>query len=192
MDEHNQGIFSHYQKNFYNFQKILFPANCAPVTSPDIRMHPKTIVSTSHQNLNNSVKIAAENSQSVLYSHVPVHKHHKNPQAILKNSRKKKKPHNSITNKRLTFFTQFQILLMFNHGENRKKLMQAKKMFVFERFQLIPKIVQKQSFKNSTKQVVPDKSIKSHLEISVSASWHWHWCQYRHRLSNINIVYYTI
>ena len=30
---------------------------------------------------------------------------------------------------------------MFNHGENRKKLMQAKKMFVFELFQLIPKIV---------------------------------------------------
>ena len=38
------------------------PAKRVPDTSPDIRIHPKTIVSTSHQNFNNSMKIAAENS----------------------------------------------------------------------------------------------------------------------------------
>ena len=37
-------------------------AKCVPDTSPDIRIHPKAIVSTSHQNFNNSMKIAAENS----------------------------------------------------------------------------------------------------------------------------------
>ena len=35
---------------------------CAHETSPDICMHPKTIVNTSHQNFNNLIKIAAENS----------------------------------------------------------------------------------------------------------------------------------
>ena len=65
MDEHNEGIFSHYQGIFFNFQKILLPANCASDTSPDIRMRPKTVVSTSHQNFNNSIKMAAEKSQSV-------------------------------------------------------------------------------------------------------------------------------
>ena len=31
-------------------------------TSPDIRMHPKAIVSTSHQHFNNLIEIAAKNS----------------------------------------------------------------------------------------------------------------------------------
>ena len=61
MDEHNQGIISYYWGNFFNFQKILLLPNCALDTSPDIRMHPKTIVCTSHQNFNNSIKVA-ENS----------------------------------------------------------------------------------------------------------------------------------
>ena len=37
------------------FQVTPFPASCAPDTSLDIHMHPKTIDSTSHQNFNNSV-----------------------------------------------------------------------------------------------------------------------------------------
>ena len=41
---------------------LRLPANCAPDMSADIRIHPKKIVSTSHQNFNNSIKIAAENS----------------------------------------------------------------------------------------------------------------------------------
>ena len=50
--------------------------------------------------------------------------------------------------------------------------------------------LQKQTFKSLTKYLLPDKSIKGHLEISASISLHWHW--YRHRHSNINIAYYTI
>ena len=48
--------------------------------------------------------------------------------------------------------------------------------------------ISKQPFKSSTKYMVQDKSIKSHLEILVSASQHWH----RHWHSNISIVCYTI
>ena len=57
-------------------------------------MHPKKN-STSQKNFNNSIKIAVENSiVSTLtcnkdrFTHVHVDKHHKNPQTILKNSKK--------------------------------------------------------------------------------------------------------
>ena len=94
MDEHSQGILSHYQGSFFNFQKILLPATCFPDTSPDIPMHPKTIVSTSHQNFSKSIKIAAENSQPVpspvirTISHMSTStKVSKNSQTIFKNSK---------------------------------------------------------------------------------------------------------
>ena len=68
MDEHNQGIFfPHYYSNFFDFQKRVgetshpvFTTNYALDTSPDILMHPKTIVSTSHQNFSNSIKITED------------------------------------------------------------------------------------------------------------------------------------
>ena len=48
---------------FFQFSKkdrgnpfLLLPASCAPDTTPDIRTHPKTIVSISHQNFNNSIR----------------------------------------------------------------------------------------------------------------------------------------
>ena len=55
-----RAIFSIFKK--VHGRRTLLPANCAPDTSPDIRIHPKALVSTSHQNFNTSMKIAAENS----------------------------------------------------------------------------------------------------------------------------------
>ena len=72
----------------------LLPANWASYTSPDIRMHPKTIVSTSHQNFNDNKNSCRELIVSILtcnkdnFTHVCLHKHNKVPQTILKNSKK--------------------------------------------------------------------------------------------------------
>ena len=66
MDERNQGIFSHCSGIFFNIRKILLPANCALDTSPDIKHASRNSSQHFTSKLNNLIKIAAENSQSVL------------------------------------------------------------------------------------------------------------------------------
>ena len=131
----------------------------------------KIIVSTSENNFNNSIKIAAENSivgtltsNKDSFTHVYVGKHHKNPQPIVKKLKTQRPQlHNKLA------FNIFLVVPNFAKISTTvkivKKRMQAKKVLSLK--------VQKQPFKSSTKQVVHDKLIKSHLEISASASRHW-------------------
>ena len=147
----------------------LLPANCAPYISPDIRIHPKTIVNTSHQNFDGSIKIAAENSQSVLSLVIKTLSHMStftNIIKTLKQSLKIKKNNPAQLHKKLAF-NIFHVVPNFANILTTVKIVKNS----CRQKSSLSLNVQKQPFKSLAKQVVPNKSRKVILK-----SRHRHLC----------------